>query len=97
MIAVQIELRVRSPSEIRRVADLSWTGGVTSLDSDDPSLNPVFSRIVEEGLTEWIGREPNTQIRHTPSTDSGFLIRLADYIRRQYEFEVTIRYSWPVL
>lgn len=94
---MQIELRVCSPSEIRRVADLLWSKGKTIIDSDDPSLKPIFGRIVEEGLTELVGKEPHTQLRHTPSSSSCFLIRLADYIRRQYEFEVTIRYSLPVL
>lgn len=96
MISVQIELRICSPSEVRRVADLLWVDGRTTIDSDDSSLKPVFGRIVEEGLTEFVGKEPNTQLRYTPSSSSCFLVRFADYIRRQYEFEVTIRYSLPI-
>ena len=90
-----ITLRLTYRDDTDRLAELSWAEGRTRVVTAVESLRPELERFIDEGLSEWIGPEADPQRRTTPSSDQRFLGRLADYLRRQFNFIGEIQQSEP--
>ena len=74
-----------------RVADLSWSANRTQIEFAAESLRAELERLVEDGLSEWVGPEEAPIPRMTPSSDWRFLERLAAYLRRQFRFVIKLQ------
>jgi len=78
------------------VAELVWFASSTRIVSAAETLRSDLERLVEDGLTEWVGPLEDPTPRATPSSDQRFLERLAAYLRRQFSFTVKLQDSAPV-
>lgn len=74
-----------------RVADLSWVANRTQIVFATESLRSELERLMEDGLSEWVGPEEDPIPRMTPSSDWRFLERLAAYLRRQFRFVIKLQ------
>jgi hypothetical protein len=93
---MRITLLVRQADPLELVAELVWEDGATLVTYAREDMLGELERIVEEGLSEWIGREPYTRCRTTPGTAGAFLVHLSDYIRRQRGLVVELKYSLTI-
>jgi hypothetical protein len=89
---MRITLRAKS-FVLEQVLELVWEDEVTIIVSASAEIHDMVTRTIEEGLSEWVGKDPNTRCRTTPSTSSAFLLHLADYIRRQFDLIVELDYD----
>lgn len=74
-----------------RVADLAWISSRVQILFATESLRSELDRLIEDGLSEWIGPEEDPTPRTTPSSDWRFLERLAAYLQRQFRFVINLR------
>lgn len=90
-----VMLRLRYNEDAERLAELSWADGRTRIVAAVDTLRPELERLIDEGLSEWVGTPDDPQPRTTPSSDQRFLERLADYLRRQFNFIVELQLNAP--
>lgn len=81
---------------ITPVAELSWIPCRTQIVSARDTIRADLERLVEDGLSEWMGPYEDPTSRRTPSSDPLFLERLAEYLRRQFNFTLLLQDSGSV-
>lgn len=76
------------------IAKLRWEAGAVVVESVLPRVASSFHRWAMEGLVTWnSGEEP--VLRRIAPTRPAFLVALADYLKRQFSFNVDVRYHRP--
>ncbi len=70
----------------RTLATLESRDGVVRAVQCSPRMAEDVARWIEDGLDEWVGVGSYAVPRNTPSTDPTFFDRLAQFVRRQFNF-----------
>jgi hypothetical protein len=92
----EISLVLQFQDDATPIAELVWSANRTRVVSATERMRPDLDLIVEDGLSEWIGPYEDAKPRLTLSSDPQFLERLAAYLRRQFNFTITLQDSGSV-
>lgn len=78
----------------KKLAEIEWRDGKVSVLYADPSVEKSFDRIISAhgGLDELVfdEREMRSVPRFTRTGREEFLPRLADWLKRQFDFDVSL-------
>ena len=83
-------LTITTEDHVDRLAVCDWTaeGGLVVVEVGE-DLAPFFSRVIADGLNEWVGRAADATHRTTLTTDPAFVERLTAYLWHSFRIRVT--------
>lgn len=77
-------------SDLYHLITIKWCDGVCEIVGGVDGIIKDMQKHIDHGLCEWMGEGIDATPRETLSSDPQFLPRLADYFKRQFDFDIKI-------
>ena len=89
--AIVLEIWAQDREDL--IASFRWSGGETKITFAKEDFGMELQKLIDNGLSEWVGAQEDPKPRVTFSKDAFFLPHLGAYIRKQSGFRIKMEWE----